>query len=355
MLLYKISYSYFISKRITETKETIVTGDLTSTLTITGLNLGDMEPMSDTDGMAQTNYATITINKNNIYKVFYKILIGYDIDDVVDHETLLPMEYIHAAIYPINAGVVADNPLAGPLEITDLTVEEIEPTNVYTAKYFLAFDTLEEETQNQTKSYALKVWLKEGTPESYDSKVVNLDIGLKQETLISKSKYNIKGKIYTFFSEPSPNSVLTILQNNNITTTSDSSGLYTLANVPEGTYTLKVYDPNMPNPMSKTSYRAFHLDLNGPVGGALNITNVNIPIGSYAPVVSYTYYLNPNCLTPSICFPNDFNHPSTAENFVESVVISGEDNILTTDINNVGIKPRSGFCKVNSLNCGVEY
>ena len=338
LLLYNISHSYFIDKRITHTKEVITTGDLTSTLSITGLNLGGMEPMSDEDGMAQTNYATITLTKNNVYKVFYKILIGYDYENVADLETLLPLEYIHVALYPITGGVPSSTPLAGPLEITDLTVEEIDPTNVYSAKYFLAFDTFELETNNQTKSYALKMWLKEEIPESYDGKIINLDITIKQETLISKSKFNLSGKMRG--TDGNDNITINLLQNNNVTATSDTSGTYTLYNVPDGTYSLKIYDPTPNYYYKNTHYTTFNLSAtpNYPTdAGIIKTLNPPAPVGSYAPVLAHNYHLSTNSFS-NYNYPNDYNHPSTMETNPPSTVnIYGQDILASSTINNVNI------------------
>ncbi|NMA51202.1 MAG: hypothetical protein GX951_05105 [Mollicutes bacterium] len=339
LLLYNISHSYFIDKRITHTKEVITTGDLTSTLSITGLNLGGMEPMSDEDGMAQTNYATITLTKNNVYKVFYKILIGYDYENVADLETLLPLEYIHVALYPIEGGVPSSTPLAGPLEITELIVEEIDPTNVYSAKYFLAFDTFELETNNQTKSYAIKMWLKEEIPESYDGKIINLDITLKQETLISKSKFNLSGMVHG--SSGNDNIVLTLLQNNNVTATSSSNGSFNLSGVYEGTYAIKTYDPTPSSGVPNTHYLTFTItpDLYPPIaGGCHKLTdNPAAPIGSYAPNLAYNYGLSPNTFDRT-AFANDYNNPSTAvSNATYSFNISGEDKYTVTTINDLSL------------------
>lgn len=351
-LLYNASYSYFASKKITQTKETITTGNLTSTLTITGLNLGSMEPMSDTDGMAQTQYSTITINKNNIYKVFYKILIGYDYENIADLTTLLPLEYIHVALYPMSGGNPLSTPLAGPVEITDLTVEEIGASNVYSAKYFLAFDTFEGTTNNQTKSYALKVWLAEGTPVKYQNKIVNIDITIKQETLVTKSKFNLNGMVHG--SSGNDNIVLTLLQNNNVTATSSSNGSFTLSGVYEGTYAIKTYDPTPSSGIPNTHYLTFTItpDLDPSIaGGCHKLTdNLAAPVGSYAPYLAYNYGLSSNTFDRT-AFANDYNNPSTAvSNATHSFNISGEDKYTVTTINNLSLS-YNGWEEVDIPGC----
>ena len=69
------SYAYLSTVSVGGTQN-ITTGNLSDNLTINGMENVEISPMSDEEGVNQTTYAKVAIDKNNQYTVFYSLSLA---------------------------------------------------------------------------------------------------------------------------------------------------------------------------------------------------------------------------------------------------------------------------------------
>lgn len=232
-----VAYSYVYSSRSGANTQMITTGNLNATIDFNPVSDLTFTPLSDSDGLAQESYGTINIDKNNVYSVFYNINIGYNIDFASsDLASLVPMEYIKVALFEIVDSTLSDSPIAGPVRIADLPLFSVDKANPVNDLYSLFSGSLV--SGSDSKKMALKVWLDEEIPDTYNDYTVYLGINVNQEPLMNKGMYDISGMI-TMDGNPVSGAEI-ILQNNLMKTTSDASGAYKLSSVAEGTYNLTI-------------------------------------------------------------------------------------------------------------------
>ena len=222
-----VSYSYVMRSKAGVNAVIISTGDLSSVVNYTSKEML-LTIMNDRDGLQQKDYGEISISKDNVYSVFYKMNIGYAIDSIPAGSTindLLPMEFIKVALFEMDGNTVSEKSIIGPVSIADLTMTDVGSTSSpHYAQYLLNFGTFL--SGSQSEKFALKVWLDEKTPQ-YDDAIVYLTVGVEQETLVSKSLYNISGTVVNS-SGNTVSGAKVVFHNQKITTTSAGNGNYTL-------------------------------------------------------------------------------------------------------------------------------
>ena len=325
-----VSYSYVLRSRVSGNALVITTGNLTSTVTYTSKDLF-LISQSDDDGLAQDEYGIINIAKNNVYSVFYTMNIGYAVDELPSDKTaadLLPMEYIRVALYEISGGSLSENPIVGPIKLTDLTVSSVNADSVYRDTFLLNYGTFN--SGNQTKTFGLKVWLDENTPISYDEYLIYLGISVNQETLVSKSIYNLSGKVLN--SSGSAISGATVkFHNGKVTSTTAADGTYSLNNVPTGTYNISVlYNGVEYKTTMHVKYgQSVALQSTGGATGAAS---------TYLQSSAYTYYTSPGLIMSANNLSTTSNQLTTSTYTIPNAyVLTGLESLSILSINNLNL------------------
>ena len=337
-LTFNVAYSWVNSNKVTNSgaSKTITTGNLNTTVTYTSTSLGDMEIMSDDEGIAQEAYSKISITKNNVYSVYYTIHLGYNYSSVgtSEYSTLLPLEYVKVALFKMSGTTVSSTPIAGPVSIAELPLFTVTSTSQpYQDTYVFATDIFDNASNSQSATYALKAWLDGATPDSYDGYYVYLKAGVRYETLISKSIYNISGTVKAN-GTASSGAVVSLVQNTAKTSTSTSAGAYTLSNVPEGIYTLNVK-------IGGVNYRKT-VQIVGDVtttGGTVTNSTAcsSCTSGTYLQNTAYTYNLSPKEImnkNPSVV-TNSNSSASVSYTLPTSYKIHGLDTISVTNLTGI--------------------
>ena len=196
----------------------------------------EISPMSDEEGVNQTTYAKVAIDKNNQYTVFYSLSLAYSMSSLpntITKDGLLPLDFIKVAVFASDTDSIASAvQISDPVKITELPMQSVDTTDHYNDEYMLTFNTFK--VQTDKKYYFIKAWLVPETPEILDEKYIYLDANVNQEPLISKSLYNFTN-ISVINGNTTLSSGYTIkLQKGAI------SGTTSLSNVPTGTYLLEV-------------------------------------------------------------------------------------------------------------------
>lgn len=322
-----LTYSYIV-KSDAGGVQNITTDDLEALVTHQSIDLG-IVALSDEDGLAQSEMGNITITKDNNYTVLYSINISFD-SDLGDYSQsdLLPPEYIKLALFQYNSDgtTLPSTPLAGPVRMADLPVFSVDSTNPYKTVYILGISYFNAGSDNS--KYALKVWADEDTPEDYEGKIVKLDATIHQETMISKSLYNLSGTVKN--GSTSVSGATVELQNGNHSTTTDSSGNFTLSNVPEGTYNLKIINGG------NVAETTVHIQS----GSAISITKLTPSLASgshYLTNEALTYYTTPYKIKNANSLTSSTMTSANITTMPSSYVITGLKSIGVLDITNIKI------------------
>lgn len=325
-----VSYSFVMRSKVSGNALLITTGNLTSTVNYTSTDY-TISALSDVDGMALDDYGIINISKNNVYSVFYTMNIGYAIDSLpkgAEIENLIPMEYIRVALFPISGSTVGSTPSVGPVSLADLIVNSIDSSSVYRDTYLLNYGTFG--TGNESAKYALKVWLDEDTPMTYDGGLVYLGVSVDQETLVSKSLYNISGTVLNS-SGTAVNGAKVQFHNGKVTSTTSSTGAYTLSNIPTGTYNISVTynDEVYKSSIHIKSGTAVSLQSTGTKTGTS---------GTYLQNSAYTYYTSPGLILAANTLATNTTQVTTASYTIPNAyVLTGLESLSVLSINNMRI------------------
>lgn len=322
-LFFSAAYSYVIKNK-TSSKQTITTGNLEATITYNALTNVTMEPMNNESGLGQTEYSTVTIEKNNAYSVFYELNIGYNnlLPSGKTSDDLLPLEHVNVALFPMTNGIVGNEPVMGPVHITDLPVSNYDG-NIINTKYKLFVSNFS--SGEDSHAYALKFWLDENLSDTYDGKIVNLGTQIVQEPLLSKAIYNLKGKV-TFDGTNVTNALVSL--HGGLKSYNSTDGNFSLDDVVEGVYTLEVaYGDNV-----------YETTIDLKSGDSIKVTEAsildsyqNIQEAAYLNKTTVTKILQKSSLTDSLASSNkDLVIP-------KHYTVQGTSAINKTEINNIVI------------------
>lgn len=325
-----VSYSYVMRSRVSGNAMIITTGNLTSSVSYTAADY-ILAAMDDVEGVDQKNYGVISINKDNVYSVFYTMNIGYAVDSIPAGKTvgdLLPMEYIRVALFEMNGSTVAENPIVGPVSLTDLTVSSISSDTMFRDTYLLNFGTFLQ--GSQSSKYALKVWIDEYTPEKYDEYLIYLGVNVDQETLVSKTLYNVSGTVYDSQGNTVQNAIVKF-HNGKIKSTTSTVGGYSLANVPTGTYNLSVVSGD-------TEYRTTLHIKTGTTQVLENTTPEAGGSSTYLQNSAFTYYTSPGSIMRANSLTTTSNQLTTSTYTIPTAyVFTGLESLSVLSISNLNL------------------
>lgn len=225
-LVFGVSYSYILSGSTTGEVQSVNTGNLNANITYDSIQ-NKLSASSDD----LNNYSTVTIEKDSNYSVYYELDLKYA-STINSNEinSILPLENIEVSLYEINNGKIDDNPIIGPVRITDLPIVKYND-NILSAEYQLYIGKFSAGKDN--KKYALKFNLTSDISSEENNKRIDLDLVVNQEPYRSKNIYNL----YFNYTED-----MSIILNGQQAVLED--GYYKLTNIPEGIYTLQVKKDN---------------------------------------------------------------------------------------------------------------
>ena len=287
------SYASFFSVKTNTTNQSITTGTLkvsygSETSAIQRNN--SLTPMSDKEGMNQNDVSVIYIQNTGTLDSTYVMNIGYDMENFTsrtgykDTDMLTPLDYVRFAVYEYHGAGTADTLVAGPLSVTDLPIYKIDNSDSRNNRYSILFDTLgSTSSSNSTKTYRIKLWLSDKaiSAASYSYFYVNAEI--VAEVVNAKMNYTLNGTITDGTNNLS--GAVVSLQNGSVTSTTSSSGAFSLAGVYPGVYNLDITYNNVVYSGNLTVEEKASNSLKS-LGSTFNGSNIYTVANSYGTTIS---------------------------------------------------------------------
>ncbi|MBE6148080.1 MAG: hypothetical protein E7167_01010 [Firmicutes bacterium] len=322
-----ISYSYVTRSKVSGNALIITTGDLTSTISYTTTDYA-IGAMSDERGLAQNDYGIIEISKDNVYSIFYTMNIGYAMNSLPNGATvdnLIPMEYINVALFPMTGSTVSSTPEIGPVSLADLVISSSNTNSIFNNAYLLNYGIFD--AGNQSTKYAMKVWLDEDIPLTYDGGLVYLGVNVEQETLVSKTLYNLKGVVKYYDSDEdkiyAADDAIVKLQNGKLTSivSDNSEYMYSLENVPTGTYNISVL-------FREREYKTTIHVKTGDTPSLQSTTQAIGQVGTFIQNSAYTYYTSPGAILSANNLKNNSNSVATSSYTIpKAYILTGIESL----------------------------
>lgn len=319
------AYAYLSTVSVGGTQN-ITTGNLSANLTINGMENVEIAPMSDEEGLNQTTYAKVVIDKNNQYTVFYSLNLSYSMDSLpstLTKDDLLPLDFIKVAVFASDTDSIASAvQISDPVKITELPMQSVDTTDHYNDEYMLTFNTFK--VQSDKKYYFIKAWLVQDTPDTLDGKYIYLDANVNQEPLVSKSLYNFTNISVSLDTTALSSGYTIKLQKGAIT------GTTSLTNVPTGTYLLEVvYNGNT----YSTTVKIKEVDDTNTTEGVSTLSGKTCGANEPLQNCAYTYYTTIDKLIRKNDITTYSNvNPTTSYNVPNSYVIVGKDSLGVSEI-----------------------
>lgn len=241
------SYASFFSVKTNTSNQSVTTGTLsvsygndTSSVLRNGMN-----SISDEMGMAQDEASLIYIQNTGSLNSTFTLTVGYDMANFTgragysEADTLTPIDYVMMAVYQYNGAGKEDTLVAGPLSIADLPIYSINTSDSRYNRYSLLFNNVgSSSSSTSTKTYKIKMWLSDKAipAASYTYFYINTEV--VAEVANAKMAYTLKGNVTSGTSNV--NGATISFHNNSITSTTNSSGAFTLSGIYPGTYNVDI-------------------------------------------------------------------------------------------------------------------
>lgn len=325
-----VAYSFVTRSRVSGTALVITSGNLTSTVEYEAANFM-LTSMEDEEGLHQDDYGVITVTKDNVYTVFYTLNIGYAVDSLTSGQSvgnLLPMEYIKVALFSMSGDTVGSTPIVGPVSLSDLIVSEIDSDSNFRNKYLLHFNRFS--AGQDSDKYALKVWIDKNTPDTYDESLIYLSVNVDQETLVSKTFYNLSGTIVDSNGAAISDSYR-INFNYGSWGSDNTGGTWQINYIPTGTYPISITYGGVEYKSSIHIKTGDSVNLQS-TGGATGATN------TYIQRSAYTYYATPKMILQANNLTTTTNQLTTTTYTIpQAYVLTGKESLSTISISNIKI------------------
>ncbi len=323
-----ISYSAFFTVKSNTDDQTLTTGNLAVSYSGDGTAVfpSTLEPISDRDGLNQTNNKIIHISNTGTLDSEYVLTVGYDMDKFNDREgakeddILTPIEFVKIAVYEYDSASGTSTPLTGPLSIGDLPIYEYNASDQNLNRYGILFGNIGSATSgNATKNYQVKVWLSDKTtpPASNSYFYINSEIVAMVEG--AKENFTFQGQLLSSDGTTPVGNAKITLQNGSRVVTTEEDGSFTLEKIPEGTYNILINDKITGNITVKAGSQS-NIAPYGPTFTAQAGTNIFQNAYTYGTTVNKLLNANSfNKISKSIVFENgQYNLASTYELVINS-------------------------------------
>ncbi len=245
-----ISYSAFFTVKSNTDNQTLTTGELAVSYSGDGTAVfpSVLEPISDRDGLNQTNNKIIHIANTGTLDSEYVLTVGYDMDKfkaregAKEDDILTPIEFVKIAVYEYDSASGASTPLTGPLSIGDLPVYEYNQDDQKLNRYSLLFGSVGSATSgNATKNYQVKVWLSDKTTPSASNSFFYINSEIVATVANAKEDFTFTGKLLNADATAVANATISF-QNGSRKITTGEDGSFTIEKIPEGTYNILIND-----------------------------------------------------------------------------------------------------------------
>ena len=243
-----IGYSYgaFFSVKTNSANQTVTTGTLNVSYTnaSTSMDKGQMQSMSDEMGLNETDNSLIYIQNTGSLDSTFTLTVGYDMENFTSRsgyketDELTPLDYVMIAVYEHSGG--SDTLVVEPISVAELPIYEVNSGDSRYNRYAILFDTVGSTSSgNATKTYKVKMWLSDKAipAASYTYFYLNAEIIAEVEN--AKMAYNFSGTV-TDNTGAILNGATVSIQNNSVTSQTNTSGNYTLNGIYPGTYNLDI-------------------------------------------------------------------------------------------------------------------
>lgn len=241
-----ISYASFFTIKTNTENQSIQTGTLAVSYGSgsSSITKESLTSMSDEAGMAQSEASYIYIQNTGSLDSTFVLNIGYDMDTFTsrsgysDTDALTPLDYVMIAVYEYDTATLEDTLVVGPISVTDLAIYSTNDDYRYN-RYSILFNTLgSTSTSNSTITYKVKTWLSDKaiTKASYTYFYLNTQVVAEVEN--AKMFYNLSGTL-TDGTNALADATISV-QNGSFTTTTDSSGAFTLSGLYPGVYNIDI-------------------------------------------------------------------------------------------------------------------
>lgn len=283
-----VSYSAFFAVKTNSANQTIQTGTLAVTYSGSSpsLTVSNLLPMSDEAGLAQSSVKSIYIQNTSTLASKFVINVGYDlVNGSSSLNNLTPIDFVRLAVYKYENST--STLIAGPLSISDLPIYTYN-SDSKSNRYLLVLGNVGGTgSGNVSKTYQIKAWLSSNaTPSASESGFyINSDVVARADG--DTLNYTISGTLKNG-SNTAINGATISLQNKSITATTNSSGAFTLTNVPVGSYNLDIIS-------GSTTYSG-SLTINESLGSSASVTTLTSPVsisGKSVYEVADTYKVAP--------------------------------------------------------------
>lgn len=245
-LSFAVSYSYIIQAKANRNTVKAVTTNMDFTSTITGLTNSEYGFYPDT-----SKYATIQFAKPSGYSTHYYIVFVHKSTSVnaTNQANFIPFEDLYVQLFAADSnGAPTSTAITQPTRIADNFILSPSSPTYANAQYIINQGILNSSTTS--KKIAFVIWGDPDKANVYDSATVDISVYVYQYPLYHSSYHDFSGYVYD--SSNNPVSGASVIFQNVLVATTNSSGAYTIPNVPIGTWTLDVIDNNTNQTYSTT-------------------------------------------------------------------------------------------------------
>lgn len=241
------SYASFFSVKTNTTNQSIKTGTLevsygsdSSSVLKTG-----MTSMSNEMGLAQSESSVIYVQNTGSLSSTFVMNIGYDMTNFKARSTyketdeLTPLDYVMVAVYEYNGAGVEDTLIVPPISISELPIYSIDTKDPRNNRYSILFNTVgSTSSNNSTKTYKIKTWLSDKAIPAASYTYFYINTQIVAEVTNAKMAYTLNGTITD--GTQALNGAKISIQNNSVTSTTTSSGAFTLTGIYPGVYNVDI-------------------------------------------------------------------------------------------------------------------
>ena len=301
-LSFAVSYSYITQAKINKNTVKAVTSNVAFSSTITNRINTQYGFYPD-----MTKYATIQFSKPSGYSTHYYIVFTHTSTAVnsTNQTNFIPYEDLWVQLFEADSnGAPTSTAVTKPTRIADNYILTPSGASYANAQYIIDQGILNSTTTSH--KYAAVIW---GDPEHasvYNGKTVDISMYVYQYPLYHSSYHTISGYVYN--SSNNPISGASVVFQNRVVATTNSSGAYSISNVPIGTWKLDVIDNNNSGQTYSTTIRVF--------GGTKAISQQGnyayaANSGNYIQGISYARYTTTYKIIKANNFANNSNYIPT--------------------------------------------
>jgi hypothetical protein len=231
-LSFAVSYSYITQAKINKNTVKAVTANMTYTFNFTASSSTQFGTYRD-----MTKYAYFTFSRPSGYATHVYILASHSTNSGSStiQSTYVPMEDLWIQIYSANSSGVPVTAITEPTRIADNIVLTPSSANYMNTYYIIHQGIL---NTTSTQRMAAVIWCDPSTAAANNGKTIDVALIIYEYPVYHSTYHNLGGTVLD--SSGNPVSGAKVIFQNKMAYTTNSSGGYTITNVPIGTWKLDV-------------------------------------------------------------------------------------------------------------------